>query len=279
MEVSRTRHFGRAADALFLSQSAVSARIRQLEESVGVALLTRDRNNIQLTPAGQRLLIYAETILNTWNRARQEIAIEEESRIPLSVSAIPSLWDVVLQDWVHWMRRHLPDMVLQAEADSADTLQRKLREGMIDLAFLFDAPQTGEWIAEEIMQLSLALITSRPGLNAGQALAENYVLVDWGTSFATAHARLFPDISDPIARVGLGRIALAYILEFGGSAYLPQTMVTEHLNAGRLHAVHGAPVIRRTAYAVHAANSDKSDLITQVLTYFGGRSPLERTTS
>ena len=139
MEVSRTRHFGRAADALFLSQSAVSARIRQLEESVGVALLTRDRNNIQLTPAGQRLLIYAETILNTWNRARQEIAIEEESRIPLSVSAIPSLWDVVLQDWVHWMRRHLPDMALQAEADSADTLQRKLREGMIDLAFLFDA--------------------------------------------------------------------------------------------------------------------------------------------
>lgn len=52
-EVSRTRHFGRAAEALYLTQSAVSFRIRQLENQLGVNLFTRHRNNIRLTTAGE----------------------------------------------------------------------------------------------------------------------------------------------------------------------------------------------------------------------------------
>ncbi len=55
-EVSRTRHFGRAAEALYLTQSAVSFRIRQLENQLGVNLFTRHRNNIRLTTAGEKLL-------------------------------------------------------------------------------------------------------------------------------------------------------------------------------------------------------------------------------
>lgn len=64
-EVSRTRHFGRAAEALYLTQSAVSFRIRQLENQLGVNLFTRHRNNIRLTTAGEKLLPYAETLMNT----------------------------------------------------------------------------------------------------------------------------------------------------------------------------------------------------------------------
>lgn len=65
LEVSRTRHFGRAAEALYLTQSAVSFRIRQLENQLGVNLFTRHRNNIRLTSAGDKLLPYAETLMNT----------------------------------------------------------------------------------------------------------------------------------------------------------------------------------------------------------------------
>lgn len=55
LEVSRTRHFGRAAESLYLTQSAVSFRIRQLENQLGVNLFTRHRNNIRLTAAGEKI--------------------------------------------------------------------------------------------------------------------------------------------------------------------------------------------------------------------------------
>ena len=60
LEVGHTRHFGKAAENLYLTPSAVSFRIKQLESLLGVELFSRHRNNIQITPAGERMLPYAE---------------------------------------------------------------------------------------------------------------------------------------------------------------------------------------------------------------------------
>lgn len=54
LEVSKTRHFGKAAQNLYLTQSTVSFRIKQLEEQVGIELFIRERNNIMLTISGDR---------------------------------------------------------------------------------------------------------------------------------------------------------------------------------------------------------------------------------
>lgn len=62
LEVARTRHFGKAAENLFVTQSAVSARIKLLESTLGTELFTRKRNNLQLTAQGKRLLSHAENI-------------------------------------------------------------------------------------------------------------------------------------------------------------------------------------------------------------------------
>lgn len=75
LEVSKTRHFGRAAESLYLTQSAVSFRIRQLETQLGTNLFTRHRNNIRLTVAGERLIPYAESLMNTWLLAKKRLAM------------------------------------------------------------------------------------------------------------------------------------------------------------------------------------------------------------
>lgn len=89
LEVSRTRHFGRAAESLYLTQSAVSFRIRQLENQLGANLFTRHRNNIRLTPAGERLVPYAEMLLNTWRLAKKEV-IHSLQHTELSIGATAS---------------------------------------------------------------------------------------------------------------------------------------------------------------------------------------------
>jgi LysR family transcriptional regulator, flagellar master operon regulator len=268
LEIYRTRHFGQAANNLHLSQSAVSARIRLLEEELGVSLFTRDRNNIQLTAAGQKLLRHAENIITAWNQVRAEMAMGENGPELLSVAAVPSLWDIALQEWLHRVYGECPEVGLIAEAHDADTLLRKLLEGSVDLGFLFDAPQTPELMVAETLPVSLIMVSSQPGLSAEQAVSGNYVMVDWGTSFAITHARHFPDMATPRARVGLGRMAQALLLARGGSAYLAEATVRQQLHDRRLFRVEGAPVIERMAYGVYPLHAGHRKIIETTLSWF-----------
>lgn len=265
IEVHRTRHFGRAAENLFLTQSAVSARIRLLEETLGVQLFTRARNDIQLTPAGSRLLKHAEAILNAWNRARQETALGEQDAAQLAIGAVWSLWDIFLQEWLHRLHRHRPRVSLQAEAHATEVLIRKLLDGVLDLAFTYEPPQLAELEVREVQPIRLILVASQPQSTAAQAVADGYIWTDWGTSFAIAHARHFPGLPPPSMRVGLGRMALALLLDGGGAAYLAEPMATDYLRSGRLHRVVDAPEIDRQVYAVYPYAIERRSLIVDAL--------------
>lgn len=267
LEVNRSRHFGRAANNLFISQSAVSARIKQLEDELGQRLFTRDRNNIELTTAGRKFLIYAENILNTWNRARQEIAIPEGIDTLLSIAALPSIWDIFLEDWLCWTHKNYHATALQADVMRTDSIMRNLLDGTIDLGFVFDPPKTPQLLVKELTPVSLVMVSSQNSISAEAAVRENYVLVDWGTAFAMLHARQYPDAPPPILRAGVGRIALSFINQCGGSAYLPEAMVEQHIGTS-LHLVADAPVIHKDAYAIYSQTSNKLATINDVLSWF-----------
>jgi DNA-binding transcriptional LysR family regulator len=250
LELSRTRHFGRAAENLYLTQSAVSARIRLLEEQLGVVLFTRTRNDIQLTPAGARLMKYAESILNTLNRARQDVVMKAEDLESLAIGGMFSLWGIILHDWLVAVHRQWPEVALQAEAGNQDVLVRKLLDGALDLGFMWEPPQMAELEMEEMGRIRLVMVSTTPGLSAQQAVGPGYIMVDWGTGFTITHARHFPEMPTPALRVGMGRMALALMLAGGGSAYIAAPMAADHLAAGRLHRVAEAPPIDRAFHAV-----------------------------
>lgn len=265
LEVNRTRHFGQAADNLYLTQSAVSARIRLLEQSVGVPLFTRTRNNIDLTPAGKKLLRYADTILNTWNRARQEIALEDSGQVPLVVGGVPSLWDILLQDWLNHLINNGHNLTIHAEVHGPEALVRRLIDDSLDVGFMFESLQMTELVVEEVGDIQLILVSSQASQSAMEAVNKNYVLVNWGTSFAITHAQHFPDISPPKLHVELGRLAHSKILECGGSAYLAQSMVEDDIASERLFRVHDAPVIKRMCYAAFSPHSERREIIQHII--------------
>jgi len=267
LEVNRSRHFGRAANNLFISQSAISARIKQLEDELGIRLFTRDRNNIELTTAGKKFLLYAENILNTWNRARQEIAIPEGISTLLSVAALPSIWDMFLEDWLSWTHNDNNSTALIADVMPSDAIMRNLLDGTIDLGFVFDPPKTPLFLVKELIPAPLIMVSSKKSTDVKSAMDENYILVDWGTSFAMSHARQYPDAPPPILRVSVGRIALNFLNSCGGSAYLPEVMVKAQLGK-TLHEVKDAPVIHKDAYAVYSKVSSKLETINHVLSWF-----------
>ena len=183
LEVHRSRHFGNAAKNLFISQSAVSARIKQLEVELGIRLFTRDRNNIELTSAGEKFLFYAENILNTWNRARQDIAIPEGVDTLLSVAALPSIWDIFLEDWLVWVHKSNTNAALQADVMRTDSLIRTLLDGTVDLGFVFDPPKTPQLLVKELVPIPLIMVSSVDAIGVDEAVSSNYVFV---SVYATA---------------------------------------------------------------------------------------------
>lgn len=260
VEVSRTGHFGKAADHLFITQSAVSARIRLLEETLKVKLLTRDRNNIQLTAAGKRLIKHAEAIINTWHRAKQETALDDENTALLTISGTFNTWDSVLQEWVNKYRLAYPHVALTVEADSFDGLRRKLQEGVVDAGFSFDVPDIF-LDSEKLCEFPLVMVSTRAGLDAEQAImAEDYVLLDWGIAFMAKHAKTYGTASNPSTRMNLCRMGLSFLLECGGSAYLPQPMVSDYLGT-QLHPVSGAVPIMREVFAFFPAQISRSQIL------------------
>ncbi len=268
LEVNRTRHFGHAADNLYVSQSTVSARIRMLEDQIGMPLFVRQRNNIQLTDAGQRLVRYAENIVTNWTRARQEIGIAEENHISLVVGAATSLWDSILQDWIQYLYMIQPELILHAEVQSPDLLLRRTLERSMDIAFVFDDPQTSDLECIEVAHVPLIMVSSTPNLCVTEAMQKNYIMMDWGTSFANAHARYFPEAPIPSMRVMLARLALDVMLKRGGTAYITQPMVAHFIDSGQLHQIENAPVIDRVVYALYHHDHNQQNLIKLACDYF-----------
>ena len=267
IEVHRTKHFGKAADNLFVTQSTVSARIKLLENALGTPLFLRNRNDIQLTPTGKKFLKYAESMIVMWNRARHEIAVPDESKSTLVVAGIPSLWDIVLQDWINRIYANESDLVMHLEVLGIESISRKLQEGSIDLAFAYDTPSIPNIEAVEVLNVQLMMVSDKQLPNVEDALRYNYVLVDWGSSFATTHASHFQGTVSPVLHSTLGRLAKEFILNTGGTCYLAEAMVQQELKKKTLFKVPDAPVIRRNAYALYPINSDKSEQVKLALDY------------
>jgi DNA-binding transcriptional LysR family regulator len=265
VELSRTRHFGKAAKSLFITQSTVSVRIRMLEESLGVRLLTRDRNNIQLTSAGTRFLPLADQMLNTWNLAKQTTALAEESKMLLSIGAVFSLWEAGLKTSIFQFYQAEENVAVNLIAQTQEQLYRSVIEGSVDLGFMYEQPQVSDLESLRISSLELILVSTHKDINSESAIErQDYVLVNWGTAFSVLHAKSYPNMPAPTIHVDFARIALDYLMEYGGSAYLAKSMIIDELSANSLFQVEDAPVITREFFLVYKTNTTKIDVINKL---------------
>ena len=264
LELNRTRHFGRTAEALFLTQAAVSSRLKNLESQLGVTLFERSRREMRLTPEGSRLIRHSERMIAAWRAARQDVSLAEASE-QLVIGGSLRLWDVLLQRWLHDLRRSDANLAIIAEAQSPDNLTRKLIDGSLDVAIMLEPAQLDIMQVREIASIEFVLVSSHPGLHVTSALEQDYIYVDWGLSFALDHRRALPDAPESMTRVSYARMALEYITSIGGSAYLPRRMVSRDVELGLLYDVREAPVFVRQAYATYPIRSPRLPLIEESL--------------
>ncbi len=265
LEVERMRNFRKAAENLCISPSAISARIRQLEQTLGLPLFRRDRQKVSLTPAGERFERHARFILGAWERAHEEIALSDQVDKRLTVAGVTSLWEILLQNWINNIHCNAPLIGLRAEASTYDSIVQKLESGSIDLGFLYEPPQLRDMVIQEVGDVSLIMVSEENNISVDDALSEGYIRVDWGTLFTSLHEDYFPQRPIAAVRANVASIALGLIEHCGGAAYLPTTLVNDKLEQGKLFKVEEAPEIPLKAYAAFHMHGEHRNLIEQLL--------------
>ncbi len=265
LEVTRTRHFAKAAENLHVAPSTISTRIRQLEDSIGLSLLIRNHQKVIVTPAGERLITHAKFILNAWERAYEEVALSKLLTKRLVIAGPSSLWDIFLQDWLNLLYKNQPELGLRAEESTPLRVVEKLDRGQIDIGFLYEKPKIQDMKIKQIQDITLVLVSNKADSNTVKAMSEGYIRVEWGTTFNELHESHFIDRPLATVRVNSARIALELILNAGGAAYLPKRMVEPAIAAGKLYKVMDAPSIPMHAYAAYSLEGENKALIEELL--------------
>ena len=132
--LAREMHFGRAADRVAVTQPAMSAQIRLLEETLGGPLVDRDLPGLPLTPLGRAVLPQAEAVL-AGVRALEETARDARGAgIELSLGIIPTVAPYLAPHLLPLIRRQGGSVIIREAV--TDTLLAELREGAIDAAVM-----------------------------------------------------------------------------------------------------------------------------------------------
>lgn len=130
-------HFGRAADACFVTQSTLSAGIRELESLIGITLVERTRRVVRFTAFGNRIVEKAHRIL----REAEELAeMAQAAGKPLAgelrMSVIPTIAPFLLPQLLPKVRKEKPELKLYLREETSHAAIESLRHGHVDCVLL-----------------------------------------------------------------------------------------------------------------------------------------------
>ena len=131
------RHFGRAAEACFVSQPTLSTQLKKLEAELGVPLVERNPRNVLLTPAGERVVAKARALLA---EADDIVAIARQAQDPeageLRLGLFPTLAPYLLPHVVPDLHQRFPRLDLLLVEEKTEEVLRQLRDGRLDAGVL-----------------------------------------------------------------------------------------------------------------------------------------------
>ncbi|MBW1869275.1 MAG: LysR family transcriptional regulator [Deltaproteobacteria bacterium] len=246
--VAQMLSFNRAAERLHYAQSSISAQIQALEEELEVKLFDRLGRRILLTEAGERLLQYARKILDLADETKAEIVRSKEPEGALTIRVPESFCVYRLPPMVKQFRSRFPKVSLSFVTCAVENLQKDLRKGITDLAFLLtESIQAADLEAEALGFEHIMLVASprhplaaKPEIQTRDLEGETILL----SKVDCSYRRSFEQILDQ------GKIRPGITLEFNsveaikqcvmegiGITILPEVAVAREIAQGRLAAL------------------------------------------
>ncbi len=252
-------NFTRAAQTCFVSQSTLSAGLRELEQMLGARLVERDRQSVLLTPLGEQMLPRARSLLTAAEDLVQLAAGATEPMTGiLRLGIIPTIAPFLLPQLVPGLRAQYPKLKLALREDLTANLLSRLNSGQLDFAlialpydtqgllirtlfedeFLLVAPADDPLLANESLRMSPALSERLLLLEEGHCLRQQTLLACERETHANPNGLEATSLLTLVQMVESG-LGLALIPAMAVRAGL---LTQTHLSAGRL----AAPAPART---------------------------------
>ena len=189
--VAREKHFGRAAEACFVSQPTLSVSIKKLEEELDVRIFERGPNEVSVTPIGEEIVRQAQQVIEQAQGIR-ELAKRRKDPLtgPLRLGVIYTIGPYLLPDLVRQAIERVPQMPLMLQENFTTKLLDMLRTGELDAAILAEPfPDTGLAIAplyDEPFMIALPKshpLAKRKAISAEELKEEKMLLLGTGHCF------------------------------------------------------------------------------------------------
>ena len=201
--VARERHFGRAADACFVSQPTLSVAIRKLEDELGVQLFERGSSEVSVTTIGEQIVEQAQRVLEQAGTIR-EIAKQGKDPLdgPLKVGVIYTIGPYLLPSLVRRMISDAPRMPMLLQENYTVKLLELLRQGEIDVAILADPFNAQGLMSQPLYDEPFVVavpaghpLANRPSVSASLLKSETMLLLGTGHCFRDQVLEVCPELS------------------------------------------------------------------------------------
>ena len=201
--VARERHFGRAAEACFVSQPTLSVAIKKLEEELDLKIFERGANEISVTPLGEAIVRQAQQVIEQ-AAAIKEIAKRGKDPLagPLKLGIIYTIGPYLLPDLVKHAIEMTPQMPLMLQENFTVKLLDMLRTGELDCAIMAEPfPDTGLAIAplyDEPFMVAVPKahpLTKRKSISAEELKRETMLLLGTGHCFRDQVLEVCPEFA------------------------------------------------------------------------------------
>jgi DNA-binding transcriptional LysR family regulator len=252
LQVARLGSFRRAADELFVTQAAVTSRIKSLEKWLGFEVFSRHRRGADLTRQGERFIEYARNAIDMIEHGREVGRRAKSFRAHYRFMSQFLLLESFSLDWLEWMKQQAPDVSLSIDSSHAMVAAKEISSGLLDLAVGYQYRVTNGVIFETLFTEKLLLVTS---MDTGADWRHNYIPIEWDAAFAEQQRKFIGELEvTSRLRAPFVDTARAILLREPASAYVVERIARPQIDSGQFRVIDEAPVFERPAYVIYPSN-------------------------
>nr|WP_321249043.1 LysR family transcriptional regulator [uncultured Ruegeria sp.] len=246
--VAEVGGFHAAARKLNVTQTAVSARIRAIEDETGKQLFNRGAGGTTLTDFGRQFRPYAEQMLSLWSFASHDLPSQSQNRIALRLGAQLSIWDPLLVDLAVRFERQSGKLLLTLNYDHDLNMVDAVATHVLDAALTHEKPADPRVVFHDLGTERLILVRTHGTADTGQDLV--FVNLELGEVYQDHVRSVARQAPGQTIFLGNCMMALRYVLRRGGTGYFPRYVIEDHLRSQELIPIEGARDLLLPLYLV-----------------------------